>query len=62
MKTGNLEFPFKYVPIVGFGVDALENRKEQGSLVDLEYQVNCNFPPLSFFEAMNKWVQRLNVI
>ena len=30
------------------------------TLVDLEDQINRNFPPPSFFEAASKWVQRLN--
>lgn len=58
MKTDDLELPIGYVPITGPGVDALENRKETGSPVDLEGTLK--YPPPSFFEDVAKWVKALN--
>lgn len=40
MITHDLELPIGYVPITGHGVDALENRKETGSPICLEGEIN----------------------
>jgi hypothetical protein len=46
------------VKITGPAVDALENRKETGSPIDLEDTIKN--PPPEFFKGFSGFIQRLN--
>ncbi len=48
--THDAELPIKYEPVTGPGVDALANRKEEGSPVDLEGSIKL--PSKAWFARM----------
>jgi hypothetical protein len=58
MKIDGMELPIGYVKITGTAVDALENRKETGSPIDLEDTIKN--PPPEFFKGFSGFIQRLN--